>query len=245
MADNYIGKKMEDYYASKSQSPIRKSASLDKLLLKNRSCRGYDSSYIVRADQLRRIIEVNTKIPSAMNQQVLRFRPVSSSEAAKVLPHIRLGGALPDLHLPLPGTEPNAFVVICSNKEGRFVDMDLGIATQTILLRAVEMGLNGVCIAAFDHKAVCEALQLSVSPQLILAIGRSAERIEVVDEAVEQLGSVFFPTLFHSFGFILGGSDKEILCLVPKVANKVDAVFYHRHHASDVLVAVTADAVGF
>jgi nitroreductase len=90
---------------------------------------------------------------------------------------------LPELNLPLEGTEPNAFVVICSDSEGRFVDMDMGIATQTMLLRAVEMGLNGICIAAFDHEAVREALHLPLAPQLILAIGRSAERIEVVDVA--------------------------------------------------------------
>jgi hypothetical protein len=97
------------------------------------------------------------------------------------LPHIRLGAALHDVKLPLEGTEPNAFVVICTTKEGRFVDMDLGIATQTILLRAVEMGLNGICIAAFDQEEISKALQLPYPPQLILAIGRSAERIEVVD----------------------------------------------------------------
>ena len=59
--------------------------------------------------------------------------------------------------------------------------MDLGIATQTILLRAVEMGLNGLCIAAFDKEKVREALHITVAPQLVLAIGRSAERIEVVE----------------------------------------------------------------
>ena len=87
------------------------------------------------------------------------------------------------MKLPLEGTEPNAYVVICTTKEGRFVDLDLGIATQTILLRAAEMGLNGICIAAFDGEAVREALQLPLPPQLILAIGRSAERIEIVDIA--------------------------------------------------------------
>ena len=60
------------------------------------------------------MIEVNTRIPSARNQQVLRFRPVLADEAHKVLPHIRLGGALPALRLPFPGTEPNAFIIICS-----------------------------------------------------------------------------------------------------------------------------------
>ena len=66
------------------------------------------------------------------------------------------------------------------------IDMDLGIATQTILLRAVEMGLNGVCIAAFNHEAISEALQLDIAPKLLLAIGRSAENIEVVDIAAGE-----------------------------------------------------------
>lgn len=181
MADNYIGKKMEDYMALRTQNPTRKSVSLDKLLRKNRSCRGYDSTYVVRADQLRRIIEVNTMTPSAMNQQVLRFRPVLHDEAEKVLPHIRLGGALPELKLPLAGSEPNAYIVVCSATTGRYVDIDLGISAQSMLLKATEIGLNGICIAAFDRNAIQEALGLEVTPILILAIGRSAEKIELVE----------------------------------------------------------------
>ena len=54
---------------------------LMRLLEKNRSHRAYDSSFKVREDQLRRIIEVATTVPSARNQQVLRFRPVLADEA--------------------------------------------------------------------------------------------------------------------------------------------------------------------
>ena len=167
--------------AGRSVSPARKTQSLERLLRKNRSVRGYDTSFEVRADQLRRIIEVNTLIPSAMNQQVLRFRPVLKDEAAKVVPHIRLGGALPHLKLPLKGTEPNAFIIICSNAEGRYVDIDLGISAQSMLLRATEMGLNGICIAAFNGAEIQKAFALDAKPLLILAIGRSAENIELVD----------------------------------------------------------------
>lgn len=186
MADNYLGKKLEDYMAGRQGATTRKGVSLDRLLRKNRSCRGYDASYEVRADQLRKIIEVNTKIPSAMNQQVLRFRPVLKDEAEKVLSHIRLGGALPELKLPLPGTEPNAFIVVCSEKSGRYVDIDLGISAQSMLLKATEIGLGGICIAVFDKEAVAEALNLSIEPALIIAIGRSAEKIELVDIAAEE-----------------------------------------------------------
>jgi nitroreductase len=183
VADNYLGRKMEEYEAQKCASVRTRRVSLQSLLAKNRSMRGFDTSFKVRKDQLLSLVEAARLAPSARNQQVLRFRLVTEEEAHLVLPHIRLGGALPELNLPLEGTEPNAFVVICSDSEGRFVDMDMGIATQTMLLRAVEMGLNGICIAAFDHEAVREALHLPLAPQLILAIGRSAERIEVVDVA--------------------------------------------------------------
>lgn len=174
---------MEEYEAQKCASVRTRRVSLVSLLAKNRSTRGFDASFKVRHDQLLSLIEAARLSPSAMNQQVLRYRLVTDEEAHLVLPHIRLGGALPELGLPLPGTEPNAFVVICTDKEGRYVDIDMGIATQTILLRAVEMGLNGVCIAAFDKEIVREALQLPLTPQLIIAIGRSAERIEVVEIA--------------------------------------------------------------
>ena len=184
MADNYLDKKLEDYKArSAASGGARKTtSSLSNLLLKNRSCRGYDSSFIVRDDQLRSIIDVNTKTPSARNAQVLRFRPVNSSEAAKVLPHIRLGGALPELSLPLPGTEPNAFIIICSTvPESKNVYIDLGISAQSMLLRAVEMGLAGVCIGAFDKECIKREFSLTHEPLMILAIGRSCEDIRLVE----------------------------------------------------------------
>lgn len=180
MADNYLEKKMEDYRAS--QPTKRRTATLRRLLLHNRSYRGYDNSFVVREDQLRRIIEVATLCPSARNQQVLRFRPVLKDESDKVLSHIRLGGALPELHLPFPGSEPNAFVVICSTvEESKYVDMDLGIVAQSMLLQATEIGLGGICIGAFDHEPIKEALNLAYEPLLVLAIGRPKESIELVE----------------------------------------------------------------
>lgn len=184
MADNYLERKMEEYRArSGSGRTIRRpAATLNRLLLKNRSHRGYDAAFIVREDQLRSIVEVNTRIPSASNRQVLRFRPVLSDEAHKVLPLIRLGGALPELHLPLPGTEPNAFIIVCSTvAEDRYVDIDLGISAQSMLLRAAEIGLNGICIGAYDKERIRQEFELDGEPLLILAIGRGIERIELVE----------------------------------------------------------------
>ena len=90
MADNYLGKKMEDFLSGKISTPKRV-MNFAKLVAKNRSYRGYDNSFVVRADQLQRIMAVVPACPSARNQQVLRLRPVLADEAEKVLPHIRLG----------------------------------------------------------------------------------------------------------------------------------------------------------
>lgn len=198
MADDYLGRKMEEYLARTASGPRnrRPLATLGRLLLKNRSHRGYDARFVVRGDQLRRIIGVNAKIPSARNQQVLRFRPVLADEAPKVLPHIRLGGALPELHLPLPGTEPNAFIIICSTvAEDRYVDIDLGISAQSMLLQAVEIGLNGICIGAFDKEQIRREFGLDAEPLLILALGKGIEKIELTEIApiTGKTGHTMFP----------------------------------------------------
>ena len=164
MADNYLEKKLEEHKAlpdRKSFKAAKKSRAegalpLDSLLLRNRSCRGYDSNYIVSKEELLKIVEVNTKIASARNQQVLRFRLVYGTEAKEVTKAIKLGGALPELNLPLPGTEPNAYIIICTQEpKGKWVDIDLGISAQSMLLKAVDLGLNGICIAAFNKEKIC------------------------------------------------------------------------------------------
>ena len=49
-----------------------------------------------------------------------------------------------------------------------------------MLLRAVEIGLNGLCIGAFDRDAIRTRLRLPCEPLLILAVGKGIEKIELV-----------------------------------------------------------------
>ena len=183
MADNYLEKRMEQYRSiSGVASTLKSKDGLVTLLAKNRSTRGYDASYLVRADQLRRIVSVNSKLASARNRQVLRFRPVTADEAHKVLPFIRMGAGLKELQLPFKGTEPNAFIVVCSTTEPRnSTYVDLGISAQSMLLQAVEMGLNGLCIMDFDADKLVDSLQLPHKPLLVIAVGKSGEKVQLVD----------------------------------------------------------------
>ena len=187
MADNYLEKRMEEY-RTRSQSTTKiTTPTLNQLLVRNRSYRAYDKNRIVSTEELRRIVNVNTRIASARNQQCLRFRLVTAEERQKILPHIRLGGALPELHLPASGCEPQAFIVVCSTQpEDRWVDIDLGISAQSMLLKATEMKLNGICIGAFNAAAITQALSLPYPPLLIIAIGKGIEDIRLVEISEEE-----------------------------------------------------------
>lgn len=181
MADNYLEKRYEETLGSGKIRVKKIGHTVDELLLKNRSTRGYKKAYRVSRAELERITAVCSRIPSARNQQVLRFGLVThDSGADQVLPLVKMGAALPELHLPFPGTEPEAFIVVCSTiEENPMVDIDLGIAAQSMLLKAVEMGLNGLIIAAFNRTKLQEVLALPYPPLLVLAIGKGDERIEL------------------------------------------------------------------
>ena len=184
MADNSLEKKFEEFHSAKAGGTKHKAVngnlSLNSLLLKNRSYRGFDPSREVTVEELKQIVEVCTKVPSAKNQQVLRFKLVAGEDAPRLQKYTKWAGALPELNLPFPGTEPSAFIIICSTAaENKWVDIDLGIAAQSMLLKAVEMGLNGICIGAFNKNEVTEEFSLQYEPVLVLAIGKGAENIQL------------------------------------------------------------------
>ena len=183
MADNYREKRYEEVFgkdAGRKRAPQR--PSLDTLLLHNRSYRGFDKEYVVHRRQLDAMIAVNTKVASSVNLQRLRFRPVvKGPEADAVNKYIRMGRGLPHLQLPFPGREPEAFIIVCSTvAENPGIDIDLGISVQSMLLKAVEMGLGGLIIRNFDREPVREALALPYEPICVIAFGKPAEQIELV-----------------------------------------------------------------
>ena len=180
MADNYLERRQQEL--QQKRPVIKRSApSLDSLLKKNRSYRGFDQRHEVSEDELKRVVAVSTLVASGMNKQRLRYRLVTKPDAAKVLPHITLGASLPEEHLPHPGSEPQAFIVVCATeKENKVIDIDLGIAAQSMLLKAVEMGLGGIFILNFRAAAVQQALNLPSEPIAIIAIGKPAEKIFLV-----------------------------------------------------------------
>jgi nitroreductase len=179
MADNYLEKRQEELAHAQKTVIRRNHLSLDTLLRRNRSYRGFSGT--VSEAQLRELVGVVPLVASGMNRQALRFRLVGASEASLVHPLVTLGAALPEEHLPHPGMEPSAYIVVCSTvPEDKVVDIDLGIAAQSMLLKATEMGLGGIFILNFRSEAVKQALKLELTPIAVIAIGKPAEKIFLI-----------------------------------------------------------------
>ncbi len=181
MADNYLEKRYDEVFGTKKVTK-RVGHTLDELLTKNRSTRGYKKEYVVKRQELEQIVSVNTKLGSGCNRQVLRFRLVTQGEESqKVLENIKMGAALPELHLPFPGTEPEAFIIVCSlNGDDKLALIDLGMSLEAMSLRAVEMGLNTLIVGAFNKAKLKEAFNLPCDPVAVLCVGKGAERFELV-----------------------------------------------------------------
>lgn len=180
MADNYLERRQEELAQRRAPAAKKRSGgvSLDTLLKKNRSYRGFDPSRAVSEEELKSLVQATTLCGSGMNRQLLRYRLVFGEEAAKVQPLITLGAALPEEHLPKSGMEPGAFIVACSEAEpDKPLWIDLGIAGQSILLKAVEKGLGGIFILNFRANELKAALGMEMSPLAVIAIGKPAENI--------------------------------------------------------------------
>ena len=131
-------------------------------------------------------MSVNTRIPSGKNAQTFRFKLLdAASGGADFCRFLRLGAYLPELNLPVSGTEPRAFIVVCGTEpENPRIDIDLGISLQSMALKAVEIGLNALIVRAFNHQEVQEALGLPFEPLAVLAVGKGIDKIELVEVSV-------------------------------------------------------------
>ena len=163
---------------------------LKDLVIRNRSYRGYDESAEIPEEVLRELVDTARLVASGANIQPLKYHIACAEEEVHALNSLtNWAMALKHTHLPYEGQYPTAYIVmyidesIPRNPKFDVVEMDVGIAAQTILLAATEQGLGGCMIGNFNKRRLREALEPreDLNPVLILAIGKPVEDIEIVD----------------------------------------------------------------
>lgn len=150
-----------------------------EVIAKRRSVRHFNVKREVAQDDVTALLEAAVRAPSAGNIQPWRFVVVRSLEARE-----RLAGAL---HQPWATSAP-VIIVVCVDprpSSARYGDrgeylycvQDTAVATEHLLLAAVDRGLAGCWVGAFEDAPVREALGLSkpITPVAIVPIGYAAE----------------------------------------------------------------------
>ena len=157
------------------------------LVIKNRTCRGFDESYVISRETLVELVDLTRFTAASANLQPLKYFIASDKEIVdQIQPLTKWAGALSHLNLPYPGTRPTAFIVICQDESisaSTGMLKDVGIAAQTITLGAAEKDLGCCMIGSFDLAKLKALLALPehIEPKLVIALGKSIETVVLTE----------------------------------------------------------------
>lgn len=156
---------------------------LRDLILKNRSYRRFDENADLKKSDLIDLVDLARLSPSAANQQQLRFYISDDREMNDfIFSCCSWAGYLLDWDGPKPGERPVAYIIILGNTLfSHHVSIDLGIASQSILLGAVEKGFGGCCIASVQKDKLHAAMEFPEDLEilLVIALGKPKEKIVI------------------------------------------------------------------
>lgn len=165
---------------------------LKDLILKNRSYRRFYQSERISVQQLREWVNLARNSASARNAQPLKYILCTNETVnAKIFEHLSWAGYLTYWSGPEEGERPSAYIIMLNDNQipGNYL-CDDGIATQSILLGAVEAGFGGCIISSVDRNKLRQTINLSEQFEIIhvLALGKPKETVvleEMKDGAVK------------------------------------------------------------
>jgi nitroreductase len=155
-------------------------------LIKNtRSYRRFDKTRPVTEAELRDMIEAARCSGSAANRQRIRFNLVNERGACnEIFENVAFAGYLKEWAGPTESERPQAYIVMMCREESidTSLAIDMGIAAQSMLLRATELGLGGCMIRSFKKNAVDKILaKEGYTTAFIIALGKPAETVYLTD----------------------------------------------------------------
>jgi nitroreductase len=107
---------------------------------------------------------------------------VDQKRNSSIFPHLSWAGYLKDWNGPEEGERPSGYIIILGDKNiTRSFGCDHGIAAQSILLGASEMGLGGCMIGSIQKEDLRRDLAIPSHLEilLVLAIGKPKETVKI------------------------------------------------------------------
>lgn len=158
---------------------------LREIVYRTRSYRRFDESYRVDRKALEELVDLARMSASAANRQPLKYFLYNTPEdCARVFPSLAWAGYLKDWTGPEPGERPSAYIIITGDRTiTESFNVDHGIAAQSIMLGATEIGMGGCMIASVKREELRNEIQIPPHLEilLVLALGKPVEEV-VVEE---------------------------------------------------------------
>ena len=161
------------------------------LIERTRTFRRFEQDRTIDRSVLEELINLARLGGSARNCQPWQYAIFTDArDCEKIFPYLGWAGYLSDWKGPVPGERPSAYILCIlnrtwlkgSDKEAHF---DLGIATQNLLLGAMEKEIAGCRIGAFSPKLE-ELFKLDDHQELALVVALGYPAEEVVIEASDE-----------------------------------------------------------
>lgn len=158
------------------------------LILKNRSYRRYYEERNIGTVILKELVDLARLSPNGKNIQALRYMIFNDRNINEIIfKNLFWAGYLKDWNGPRKGERPSAYIIML--KDTKLMDTgseDEGIASQSILLGAVEKKLGGCIIRHINRKELRTSLNISDRYEIKLVIALGYPKEEVVIEEIGQ-----------------------------------------------------------
>jgi nitroreductase len=162
------------------------------LVLKNRSYRRFQQDFPISMDTLRCLVDLARCAASGANNQPLKYMLSCDAQTnTRIFPHLGWAAYLKDWSGPEEGQRPSAYIILMGDTEiSKTFGVDHGIAAQTILLGATELGLGGCMIASIHRDDLRRELNIPEQYDLLLVLALGKPQENVVLESLPADGSI-------------------------------------------------------
>jgi nitroreductase len=162
------------------------------LIERNRTYRRFVEKETISKEQLLEWVDLARITSSGANLQPLKY--LLSWEPEKnelIFPHLKWAGYLKDWDGPVKGERPSAYIVVLGDTSvSKNYWWDHGLASQSILLAAVEQGYGGCMFGSIDREGLRETLELHDKFEILLVIALGKTLEEVVMEPLAESGDI-------------------------------------------------------
>lgn len=158
------------------------------LIKRNRTYRRFYQEAEIDRSVLEELIDLARLSASGANLQPLKYIISNKSEKNELIfQQLKWAGYLTDWNGPEEGEKPAAYIIMLEDKNiSTNIICDHGIASQSILLGAVEKGLGGCILAAVDRKNLKDKLGIPENYEILLVIALGKPKEVVVLEELKD-----------------------------------------------------------